>query len=494
MTALSPAALLPRLGRVSALLGIALALALVSSGSMAAPPARAAAGFTLGFADDDALTYDPAPVRAVWDPRAVKEGASFIRLGFAWSDVAPKQRPAGFNPTNPASPAYNWSGVDAAVRDANAHGLKVLMMIFGAPTWAEGPHRPGNLPEGVWEPNAQEFGQFATAAARRYSGTFPDPKHPGSFLPRVSYWQGWNEPNLGYYLSPQWTQTSHGYVPASPSIYRGLENAFYGAVKAVNPSNFVVNAGTAPYGDPPGNARMAPMVFYRNLFCLSRSLHSVSCPGPIYLDAVDHHPYEISAPTVHAHGPDNVTVPDVYKVRDAVAAGVKAGHILPNKSKPLWIDELAWDTNPPSTSSIAHSLSTQAKWCEQAMYLLWRQGARMIMWLQLRDMPSSPGFLYAFHWSGMYSYGGKAKPSAITVKFPFVTTRRNHNQIRAWGRVPRGGELKISRRLRSGKWSVVKRMKVTTHEVFWITLGLRGQGTLRAQVGGNRSLPWSQSA
>jgi hypothetical protein len=82
-------------------------------------------------------------------------------------------------------------------------------------------------------------------AAVRYDGRFPDPLKPGAFLPRVRYWQPWNEPNLSYYLSPQWTRTGGRWAPASAGIYRGLLNAFYAAVKRVSSSNFVVTAGTA---------------------------------------------------------------------------------------------------------------------------------------------------------------------------------------------------------------------------------------------------------
>src|SRR5205085_6691381 len=121
------------------------------------------------------------------------------------------------------------------------------------------------------------FASFATAAARRYSGHFPDPLHPGATLPAVRYWQAWNEPNLDHYLSPHWTKSGAQYIPTSPSIHRLLLNAFHGAVKGVSQSNLVVTAGTAPYGDtagtnPVGNERMQPVAFDRALFCLNANL------------------------------------------------------------------------------------------------------------------------------------------------------------------------------------------------------------------------------
>src|SRR5207302_6245250 len=112
---------------------------------------------------------------------------------------------------------------------------------------------PRNVQDGTWKPDPAQVGQFAKAAARRYDGRFPDPSQPGATLPRVRYWQAWNEPNLDQYLTPQWIPTHGGnFAAASPNVYRPLLNAFYSAVKSVDGSNFVLTAGMAPYGNPHG--------------------------------------------------------------------------------------------------------------------------------------------------------------------------------------------------------------------------------------------------
>ncbi len=80
--------------------------------------------------------------------------------------------------------------------DLSSHGLQVLLNITFAPTWAEGAGRPASARPGTWRPDPAQFASFATAAARRYDGHFPDPLQPGAILPRVRYWQAWNEPNL----------------------------------------------------------------------------------------------------------------------------------------------------------------------------------------------------------------------------------------------------------------------------------------------------------
>lgn len=472
-------------GRRLLILGAFLVLAL------GAVPSNALAlrGLTIGVSSDDALTLFTPGIRAEWDQRAYSDGVRIIRVDLRWSDVAPAVRPAGFNPSNPASPGYDWSLGDAAIRSAATHGLDVLLMTYSAPRWAEGPNKPSYLVrEGVWDPNISQYSSFATAMARRYSGTFPDPAHPGQFLPRVRFWQGWNEPNLGYYLSPQWTKTSKGtFEPAAPELYRRMENAFYASVKAVNSSNFIVLAGTGPFGDPPGNFRMQPLPFYRYLFCLDRN---AGCPGKVRLDAVDHHPLAIPGPTYHAASPQNITTPDIWKISRLVRQGVNAGHVLPRGPKQTWVDEIAWDTNPPKPASTSNSLGTQARWVALAEYMLWRQGVSTMMWLQLRDYPTSVA--YVFSWSGMYFNDGSAKPSATALRFPLVSQRVNRRTLRVWGRAPVAGQLSVSARDSSGKWKVVKTLNAQALGVFQFNVPLRGRAVLKASVAGQSSLLWTQ--
>src|SRR5256885_2250383 len=158
--------------------------------------ARAAMRLTTGFDNEEPVfTRGTVASRDAWIGRAVNEGAGIVQLEVTWSDIAPAVRPAGFNPTDPSSPGYNWSSTDEAVRDLTGHGLQVLMMVMRAPAWAEGPNKvPVNT--GTWRPDPGQYAAFGRAAALRYSGRFPDPLHAGAYLPRVRYWQPWNEPNL----------------------------------------------------------------------------------------------------------------------------------------------------------------------------------------------------------------------------------------------------------------------------------------------------------
>jgi hypothetical protein len=464
-------------------------------GAATAPVAGATPGLTLGFSGDADLTGGTSASRAPWIGRAVAEGASIVRVNVEWSQVAPKLRPAGFDPANPSSAGYNWSAVDPVVRDLTDAGLRVLITLESTPAWAEGAGRPRAVRPGTWRPDPRQFGAFATAAALRYNGNYPDPQNPGAFLPQVRIWQAWNEPNLDYYLSPQWVHAGHGWAPEAPVIYRQLLNSFYASVKRVSASNFVVTAGTSPYGDvvgsdPVGQERTPPLAFYRDLFCLNgaSALSPATCPDPAHFDALDHHPYGVGGPTWHALNADDVAVPDLFKIGRVLKAALRTGHALPTKPKSLWVSEIGWSSNPPNPQGVP--VAQDALWLEQAMYVLWSQGVDTVLPLEIGDPAPIPSISDVFE-SGLYYRDGHAKPVAQAFRFPFTTERLTRGRIRAWGRPPQGGALQIQA-LRGKRWITIDQLAVRSGQPFVRTVAASGRALLRAQVGSQVSLTWSQ--
>jgi hypothetical protein len=164
---------------------IAAWLALAASAS-AGTPARALT--------DDLAFVDPRPeARAVAFETARRAGARTVRITLDWSRVAPggTSKPPGFQAKRPSDPAYSWGYIEDAVRDAAAAHLRVVLVVVRAPAWAGAP-------------DPSELGAFVRAAARRFSGFYPDPKNsgnglttPGKSLPRVRYWQIWDAPRGG---------------------------------------------------------------------------------------------------------------------------------------------------------------------------------------------------------------------------------------------------------------------------------------------------------
>jgi hypothetical protein len=451
-----------------------------------------ASGLTLGFAADPAMTSADPAAATMWIPRAAAEGARIVRVNLTWSKVAPVVRPPSFAPSDPSSPGYDWTAIDATVRGLAGQGLQVLLNITGAPVWAEGSSPPPDAAPGSWRPDPAQFASFATATALRYDGHFPDPSAPGAFLPRVRYWQPWNEPNLALYLSPQWTATASGWAPASPVTYRELLNAFYAAVKRVSPANFVVTAGTAPYGDTPGGQRMPPVAFDRALFCLADDarLTPLSCQDPPHLNALSHHPYGIGGPLWHAVNADDAAVPDIYKIARVLHRAERVGHVRGVGPQQLWVTEISWDTSPPDPDGVP--IAEQARWLEQGLYVLWRQGVDTVLWLQIVDSPPIPNYGSTYQ-AGLYYLDGTPKPAAQAFNFPFVTRRLNRGHIQAWGRVPRGGKLAIEQ-WRRGRWVVLRRFAAQTGQVFTVALPVRGRAVLRAQADPETSLAWTQGS
>ena len=408
------------------------------------------------------------------------------------------------DPTNPASASYDFSSIDAAVRDARARGLSVLLTVLDAPTWAEGPGRPASADPGSWRPSATALADFMRAVAARYSGGFdPDGPGPAPPLPAVQALQVWNEPNLSQYLTPQYD----GQTAASPGWYREMLNASYAAVKAVDPRMTVVTAGTAPYGDPPGGIRVRPVEFWRQLLCVTpkskkkkRKKHrkraatstlsqADACGGRAMFDVLAHHPIDTTGgPTRSAINPDDASTPDLGRIVRVLRAAERAGTVLPGKH-PVWATELWWDSNPPNSAGAP--LGLQARWIEQAMYLLWKQGASVVINLVIRDSTGGPFDQKGGAHSGIFFANGQPKPSYVAFRFPFVASKTKAGTLRAWGKAPAGGKLLIQAK-RGGRWRVVRRLAVRSGAVFTAGLGLRGSQRLRAKVAGNKSLVWRQ--
>ncbi len=454
------------------------------------------APLTLGFSNgaDVALASGNSAIQAKWVPRAKSERAQLVKLGVSWAGVAPRAKPAKFNASSPSDPSYNWTAVDQQVRELAAGHFTIMIVVGGAPAWAEGPNMPRTATPGTWEPNARDFSQFARALAKRYDGSYPDPLHRGRFLPRIRIWQAWDEPNLPIELSPQWRRSgSRGYTPVSPGLYRNLENAFYKAVKGVSRSNYVVLAGLAPYGDAPSTnplARMQPVAFERSLLCVTqRFTRQPGCSGPTSFDAIDSHPYGVGGPNWHALNADDVSVPDIYKLARVLHAAERLGTAQPRGRKGDWVTETSWDTNPPDPHGIP--IQKQARWLEQALYNLWKQGVSTVLWWQIQDSPPIPNYAASYQ-AGTYYLNGRPKPSATSFRFPFITWRTNYKTVMVWARAPATGVLSVQART-SGRWQTLARVSVTANEVFELPVQLLFRRELRATVGGYSSLPWTQA-
>ncbi len=179
---------------------------------------------------------------------------------------------------NPNDPAYDWSVYDRTVFYAQQHGIKVVFSIVGTPPWANGAKGVNVVPK-----SALDLERFATAAARRYSGTFRTKE--GRILPPVRQWLAWNEPNNPAFLRPQYTKVNGKPVIQSAIDYAKICNAVVKGVRKTTLGASKVACGvTGPRGNNnPNSARPAvsPLPFLR----------AMKKAGAKGFDAYAHHPY-----------------------------------------------------------------------------------------------------------------------------------------------------------------------------------------------------------
>jgi hypothetical protein len=423
------------------------------------------AGGPLRTAIFDPTAFASARGQAASFDRARTTGATMVRLSLHWRSVAPAVRPPSFDAGNPYDPAYNWGWFDQQVRLAYSRGLEPFVEVMFAPPWAAA----GG--EGTIRPDPAAFGQFARAAALRYSGSLPG-------LPRVRYWQAWGEPNRDYFLLPQY----EGGRVASAIAYRELVNSFAAAVKSVSPSNVVIAGALSPIGRP---GRPAPLAFMRELLCVSPGGGRTCDHGPVTFDVWAHHAYTLGGPTHRARG-DNVSIGDLPKMRRLLRAAERAGHVRSSGPVGFWVTEFAWDTSPPDPRGLPSAL--HARWTSEALYRMWKAGVSMVTWWRIQDDP----FPQSYYQSGFYTVSGRAKRSLRAFRFPVVAFRRGGG-VYVWGRTPWGRPGRVSLQLRAGHgWRRLGRVRTNGHGIFSRTYGTGARrGVVRARFGRQTSVPFS---
>jgi hypothetical protein len=416
-----------------------------------------------------------------------KQLATFVRIILYWNDVAPASEPSSWDPTDPNDPAYDWSTrADSQIHSAVNHGLKPIVVVWRAPTWAENRAAGDARPTGTVNPDPVAFGQFARAVAQKYLD--------------VHHWEAWNEPNGPHFLNPQLKSGK----PYSPTLYRQLLNKFALGIHAIRSGDTVSAAGLAPA------YKIPPLTFLRKLFCLSSTNKPLSCPSKTLLDATSHHPYTNGGPFTKSKTPGGVALGNLPSMRKVLVAAKKAGRI---DSTEFWVTEFSWDTKGPDP--LAVPLSLHARWISEALYQAYRSGVSLFTWHQLRDRPF-PAFTYQ---SGLYFCGlastaddppasashtqcddngiqpdDAAKAASIrSFRFPFVVHAKN-GRVSVWGRIPSGESdhsVDLERQV-NGHWRLVKRVSADGNGIF--SAGWRSSDTThlyRASLTGGSSNAFS---
>ncbi len=346
------------------------AAALAATALVSVPSAAASRFLQHGIYDDSQILYGNPDVVF---PTLKTLKTKLIRVDLFWggpSGVATR-RPA--NAANPNDRAYDWSVYDRTVNYAQQYGIRVVFSIVRTPPWANAAAGVNVVPR-----QPLDLQRFATAAAKRYGGSFAAPD--GRPLPAVRHWVAWNEPNNPAFLRPQYRKVGGRWVAQSPIDYAKICNAIYQGVSVTTLGASKVACGvTAPRGNnQPGSARpsIAPLAF----------LAGMKRAGLKTFDAYAHHPYygspaetpatppppgrRGSEPTAVTLGNINVLIKEVTRLYG---------------NKRIWVTEYGYQTNPPDPV-FGVTPAKQALYLTQA-YGIMKKNPRidMMLWFLLRD-------------------------------------------------------------------------------------------------------------
>ena len=407
-------------------------------------------------------------------------GVDVVKVTAMWRTLAPggNQKPAGFDGADPADySAAAWAPYDDLIRDAQARGMRVMLMLGGlAPDWAS---KPGGIP-GSKRPDVGEFRKFVKAVGTRYSGSYtassvgdtpgpappddPDlplplpaqatPAQAGTGLPRVDIWSAWNEPNLGNWLSPQ---HAHG-RPYAPHHYRRLANAADAGLRASGHGKDTFLIGElVPFGA--ASNRIRPLEFLREMACVNRHFRPFhgkqarkrGCDNfkPLPGTGFAHHPYTLAGgPNVKAESRDDVSIGYLNRlVKTLRKLGRK--NRLEHPHMKVWLTEFGYQTNPPDF--FMTPIRKVPGFMGLSEWLAWRNPhvASYSHYL-LRDEQDRSGFQ-----TGLRFHGGKAKPGVYKAyKLPFFVRKGHGRKIEVWGGIRSAGAgrtVTIQSR-HGGKW------------------------------------------
>jgi len=353
------------------------------------PTGPASRSLQLGIYDDSEVFGHP--IRAFPALKALH--ARVLRANLRWGGAplsVATERPE--NAADPADPAYNWGPFDEMVKRADDANVKVLATIVGTPGWAN-----GGKPRYIPPKNFNDLRQFATAAAKRYSGDFTPPFAEDP-LPAIRLWLAWNEPNNPVFIRPQWKKQGKRYVVASAGIYAKICNAIFAGIHSTRIGGEKVACGaTAPRGNNRARGTrpsVSPLVF---LSALKKARAR--------FDFYAHHPYYSAPSETPSTPPKAATAVTLGNINKLLALLQK---LYPGKH--LWVTEYGYQTKPPDRI-FGVSYAKQAKYMAQAVAKM-RKNPRidMVIWFLLRDDRR-----VAAGWqSGLLTTGGKKKPAFAT--------------------------------------------------------------------------------
>lgn len=434
---------------------VALAAAFGTASATAAPQS-----FNTGVTwAESAAAVDPAE-----DMKRVRAlGLRYLRIEFDWA-------------SNRIS-SGTWRETDGIVSAAVARGLLPILTVVNPPRSA---FRTGCGGGGAdCQLRLSALKQFGKRLARRYSGRF-SPPDTSSNLPKVRYWQLWDEINR----RAEGLQVARRSIPASH--YRSEINAFTDGVRAVSPASVILTGGVVSSAVP--GREVMPLRYLRQVLCIDhRNRPRPRCRG-IKADVLGISPYTPGSPGLKVAHRDDFNIGSARRAVRLAHAARKAGRLRHRVASPVWVTAFAWKSvyqkaPRPEIELDALDWSEQAVWMDDAFERLHRSGVSTVIWDKLRDTTLLNKDLYgrccpspeppSLEWlttpeSGLYTdssdpaYIGYKPPVAEAIEFPLRLRQSMKKSLEFWGRVPRhsSGAVKATLSIQRGRSYVERALRI----------------------------------
>lgn len=315
------------------------------------PAAAGSASVTFGMSDPALLAETPN-IQKTQLARMKRLGITSVRFDANWASV------------QPASPeASNWGPLDQAVDSTRSAGMSVDLIIDGCPPWAA---VPGAGENSFAQPASPTM--YATWAAQVVE----------RFAPRgVKTYEIWNEPNIAQFWWPS----------PNPIAYTADLKAAYSAIKAVDPSAFVISGGLSPL--IPGQSNYSPVAFLQ-------AMYANGAKG--YFDALGYHPYSFPA------------LPDT---RGSASGWSQMAHADPSlrgvmtsngdADKPIWITEFGAPSGGPTGVGQIKQATELRQAIQNAKTVPWIGALYIYTWQDSASIPATQD------WFGLLSAQGTPK-------------------------------------------------------------------------------------